>query len=180
MQQGIPSPVVLDGVSIQAAFEYTGVVKALVLRLKRQRSREVAELVARLALPRWGLESWDGVVTWAPTTSAHLRARGHDQARILADAVGRQVEVRPRQLVRRIGIVAQTGATRSARLRGPTFVARPVFTGKRYDVRPILVIDDVVTTGATLRGVSQCLSAVSVADVHCVAIAATPGRMSAR
>ena len=180
MREEVPSPVVLGDVSIAAAFEYAGVVKALILRLKRHRSVSVADLLARLALLRLGLEDWKGVVTWAPTTSEHLRVRGHDQARLLASAVGRQVGTRPRQLLRRIGASSQTGASRSDRLRGPTFVGRPSFMSARQLARPILVIDDVVTTGATLRGAYQSLSKVSAADVRCVASAATPGPMGAR
>lgn len=178
--QEVPSPIVLDGIKMEAAFEYAGVVKALVLRLKRHRSGEVADLLARLTVSRLGLDAWDGIITWAPTTSRHLRSRGHDQARLLASGIGRHVGVRPRRLLRRVGTTSQTGASRSNRLRGPTFDARPMIVNPRRPVRPILVIDDVVTTGATLRGAFRSLSSVHSGDIRCVAIAATPGRMDAR
>ncbi len=180
MREEVPSPVVLGDISIAAAFEYAGVVRALILRLKRHRSVSVADLLARLALSRLGLEDWNGVVTWAPTTASHLHVRGHDQARVLASAVGRRVGTRPRHLLRRVGDASQTGASRRDRLQGPTFVGRPTFMSARQFTLPILVIDDVVTTGATLRGACQSLSKVSAADVRCVAIAATPGPMGAR
>jgi predicted amidophosphoribosyltransferase len=178
--QDVPHPVVIDGVSIEAAFEYAGVVKALVLRLKRHRSIELADLLARLTMARLDLEGWEGVVTWAPTTSRHLRVRGHDQAHMLATSIGRRLGERPRRLLRRVGATSQTGASRSLRLQGPTFVARPMIMNPRCSARPILIVDDVVTTGATLRGAFQSLSVVHAADVRCVAIAATPGRMGAR
>jgi predicted amidophosphoribosyltransferase len=40
--------------------------------------------------------------------------------------------------------------------------------------RRILVIDDVVTTGATLRALSRALRAAGAADVQCLVLARTP------
>ncbi|WP_420609960.1 ComF family protein [Candidatus Poriferisodalis sp.] len=109
-------------------------------------------------------------VTWAPTTAAHRRARGFDQAETLARATAKALRARPMRLLRRIGGTAQSGASREERLAGPRFDCRRVAAGRR-----ILLVDDVVTTGATLRAATAVLTDAGAAAVH-VAACARRGR----
>ncbi len=109
-------------------------------------------------------------VTWAPTTAAHRRARGFDQAETLARATAKALRTRPMRLLRRIGGTAQSGASREARLAGPRFEGRA-----RAAQRRILLVDDVVTTGATLRAAAAALMDAGAAAVH-VAACARRGR----
>ncbi|MFZ9697438.1 MAG: ComF family protein [Ilumatobacteraceae bacterium] len=111
------------------------------------------------------------VVTWAPTSSAHRRRRGYDQAELIAHEVARRLQVPASCLLRRRGSVAQTGRSRVERLTGPVFRARSTVGGKR-----ILVVDDVATTGATLRAARRALRAAGAELVYCWAVAGTPAR----
>ncbi len=164
----VPSVTRLRNVEIRAAVVYDGVVRELVLALKQRRSRAVATLLGELLMHRLVLEQTE-IVTWAPTSRQHLRERGHDQAKLIATAVARHRGVRVRRTLLRQGEHAQTGRSRRERLSGPTFVAAPFVEGRR-----ILVIDDVVTTGATLTAAHECLTSRGAVHVDCVAVAATP------
>jgi predicted amidophosphoribosyltransferase len=66
------------------------------------------------------------------------------------------------------GGTPQTGRSRRERLTGPAFVARRRVRGA------VLVVDDVVTTGATLRAAEAALQQAGARAVHCLAAAATP------
>ena len=108
-----------------------------------------------------------GVVTWAPTSAARRRDRGFDQAQILAAVVGRSLRRPVRRLLRRVGGGVQTGRSRAQRLHGPEFSSR------RTSV-PVLVIDDVCTTGSTMHAAALALRDAGCPGVHGAVIARTP------
>ena len=109
------------------------------------------------------------VVTWAPTTSRRRRLRGHDQAELIARAVARQISRPCRSLLIRESESPQTGSGREQRLRGPLFRARRLRVGLH-----VVVVDDVVTTGSTLRQASMALQTAGASRVTAAAVAATP------
>ena len=104
------------------------------------------------------------VVTWAPTTTSHQHERGMDHAELIARHVGVMLALPTKRLLRRVNTVSQTGLDRDDRLISPEFVARPL--GRQ---RNVLIIDDVVTTGATFRAAMRALVAVGALSVVCVA-----------
>lgn len=154
---------------ILAALAFEGVARQVVHGLKYRNRRTVAREVARLMVRRLPLRSVD-VVTWAPTSGARARRRGYDQAELLARAVAAELKVPCRRLLYRShGGSAQTGHTRAERLRGPSFRARSSHGQLR-----VLLVDDVVTTGATLVAARDALLQAGVGMVVCAAAAATP------
>jgi ComF family protein len=162
----VPSATAPGGV--RAAFRFEGPARQLVLAMKYRNRRKVADALAaqivhRLAPPDVHL------VTWAPTSSRRAGRRGYDHAELLARAVARRLGVPCRRMLYRRHGGAQTGRSRADRLRGPSFSGRPCHAGLR-----VLLVDDVVTTGATMAAASSALRCAGVADVVCIAAAATP------
>jgi predicted amidophosphoribosyltransferase len=154
---------------VPAAVSYQGVGRRLLLGLKYGNGRTLARpLAARMAtLVEPG--SVD-VVTWAPTSVRRSRRRGFDQAELLARAVAAELDVPCRRLLRRISRSRpQTGRTRAERRIGPAFVGR-----RQWGAVRVLVVDDVVTTGATLRAAERALRRAGAAEVLLLAGAATP------
>ncbi|MEZ5341750.1 MAG: phosphoribosyltransferase family protein [Acidimicrobiales bacterium] len=105
-------------------------------------------------------------VTWVPASPEQKRRRGFDQGRILARGVGRQLQIPTRSLLRRSG-APQTGQSRAERLLGPDLYAR------RRTQGAVLVVDDVVTTGASLRRAAMVLVQSGAHRVDAVVFAAT-------
>ncbi|MBV9412292.1 MAG: ComF family protein [Acidimicrobiia bacterium] len=161
----LPIPAGLD--DLVAPIAYTGVGRELVARLKYRNARAVlpalANAIAHLVDP-----ATVDVVTWAPTSAARRRERGYDQARLLARAVARRLHRPCRSLLSRQPGPAQTGRPKRDRLAGPTF------TISRNPPRRVLVVDDVVTTGATLIAAARVLKAAGALEVKGAAAARTP------
>ena len=157
-----------------ALLGYEGAGRELVARVKYRNARAVvgwlAAGMATLVRP-----NEVDVVTWAPTTDARRRARGFDHAALLARHVGAELGLPVRAgLWRRPG-VAQTGRRVDERLVGPAFDG---LDGAVAGAR-VLLVDDVVTTGATLAAAARALRGVGAMGVVGVA-AAHPRRGRSR
>ena len=157
---------------IDAAFAFEGVARELIVALKFRHRRSAAAVLAAQMVRRLGLDQVD-VVTWAPTSARRVRHRGYDQAEAIAQAVARHLGVPCRRLLYRAHGGPQTGKSRADRLVGPAFRARRPRPGLS-----VLVIDDVVTTGATLRTAAEALRSAGVARVELAAAASAQLRLA--
>jgi ComF family protein len=158
---------------IRAAFPFDGVPKQLIVALKFRHRRAAANVLAAQMVRRLGFAQVD-LVTWAPTSARRVRRRGYDQAEAIAQAVARQLGVPCRRLLYRAHDSPQTGKSRADRLVGPAFRARRPRHGLA-----VLVVDDVVTTGATLRTAAEALRSAGVFRVELAAAASVQLQQSA-
>ena len=153
-------PVVTIGVR-----PHEGETRELVLGLKYSREKRNARDLARIVVPCIPLATHcQFVLTWAPTTVAHRLDRGMDHAELIARHVAAMSHIHVRQLLRRVNKETQTGQGRDVRLTRPEFVSRPL----RRNLH-VLVIDDVVTTGATFHAAATALVKAGAQSVTCIA-----------
>jgi predicted amidophosphoribosyltransferase len=89
-------------------------------------------------------------------------------AELLARRVARHLRVPCRRLLVRAPGPAQTGRSAADRWAGPAFTARWAARGT------VLVVDDVVTTGATMAAAARSLRSVGAEQVVVLALARTP------
>lgn len=156
---------------ILSACDYDGDVRRRVVDMKYRGRRSLARELAHHLAATVRADVGDAIelVTWAPTSARRRRRRGFDQAQLIARFVARELGVPCRRLLVRETRHAQTGRSRAARLAGPRFRA----LSTRRPLR-VLVVDDVVTTGSTLRAAAHALTASGWGDVTLAAVAATP------
>lgn len=123
-----------------------------------------AWLAARVALPA------GASVVAVPLARGRRIARGYDQAALLAGALARAAGLRRvKRLVRRIRETPpQVGRSREERARNVAgaFVAAEAARGL-----DVVLVDDVVTTGATADAAARALRAAGARSVEVVALA---------
>ncbi len=167
----VPGRVVhsIDGLrSCRALVEYDASGAELVRGLKYRNARRLLPWLGQ-AMGELVPAEVD-VITWAPTSSSRRRERGFDQAYLLAKAVSRCTSISCRPLLVRVGHRSQTGLGRRERLAGVQFRAH------RAQGLRVLLVDDVVTTGATLSAASAALANQGVETVDGVVLARTPDK----
>jgi ComF family protein len=110
------------------------------------------------------------LVVPVPTASSRIRQRSFDHSALLARQIARRLKLKNINALARLGQSRQLGAARSVRLRQPDgkYVARypNLLIGEN-----ILLIDDVVTTGATLRAATKALRSSGAARVDALIFA---------
>ena len=103
-------------------------------------------------------------ITWVPLARRRLAGRGYDQAEVLAAATARGMNLPAIPLLRRISATdpqaRRSAAERRAAMRG-------VFETLARRVPPsVLLIDDVLTTGATAAACAEALASAGARQVH--------------
>jgi ComF family protein len=161
---------------VWAPVAYDGPARALVGALKFRGAWRVAAAmgaaVVASAPAGWLL---DALLVPVPLHPARLRRRGFNQAELLARAVGARAGLPVTSALVRAGSkTTQMGRGRGERLRS---VAGSVSVAPGAAVPPrVVLVDDVVTTGATLAACRDVLLAAGAAEVRAIAYARTPGR----
>ncbi len=160
---------------------YQGPIRSLCLRLKHERNawmaRWLAELVVEGRLDQLRAEAEAGA--WVVPVPLHWRrrlSRGYNQAEALAVGMARTLSLRVRSVLRRVvptPKLAMTGRTERAKIMKQAFQARSVPGLKG---RTILLVDDILTTGATTGAASRALKRAGASRVVVVVVARAEGK----
>lgn len=146
---------------------YRGLAQTLVAHLKFHGNQAAARIIAQSMTfqPTLG-----AVVTHVPATTTHIRQRGYDQAQLIAQHVARFHELPCATLLRRIGQTHQLGADRHNRLEQLAGTVS-VRNARTVEGAHIILIDDVLTTGATLRTSAMALRQAGAAKIEALVFA---------
>ncbi len=153
--------------NIRSVYRYDGVAKQLVLLLKEDGLADAATVLAEgmaEALRTMALPS-DTVLTWVTMPETRRRKRWIDHGRRLCEEVALRTGLPARQLLSRRGnLHTQRGLNRAARLRN---LSGSILCKERVTT-PVVVIDDVLTTGATVSACADALRAAGVPSMYAV------------
>lgn len=153
-----------------SAWPWVGAPRRLILDLKLRSLKACAPALGRGAASAvWRIGSQAEVVTWVPGSARDIRRRGFDHAEVIARQVAQLLGLGAVGLLERSGPSRdQVGLSRSERLenRSGGFVAK----GRAEGI--VLLVDDLITTGATARACARALRAAGADGIE----VATPCR----
>jgi ComF family protein len=149
---------------------YGGHARMLLRRFKFERAMAAAKTIAGAmgeALPYLPRQT---VVVPIPTATSRVRSRGYDHAVLLARNIARIQGLPYARALTRLTQSRQVGASRAQRLtqlEGAFATVKP----KLINNADILLVDDVLTTGATLAEAAKTLRAAGAATVSALVFA---------
>lgn len=159
--------------SVAAIWYYEGTVRSSILRYKFQGRRSYAHAYGRLlAMELQKRELEFDLITWIPISRVRKWKRGYDQVELVAKAAGRELGMCPAPTLKKIRHNRpQSGirgpAERKANVLGVYRLGNAEVSQKR-----ILLLDDILTTGATASEAARILKTAGAAEVHCAVLAA--------
>lgn len=167
-----------NGLVVTSASRYEGRVRSIVLALKEYGRTDVARplgTVLLAAIERAATGCAPGVeVCQVPSSSAALRRRGYCPVTVLLAASG----IRPARILRHVASTQEQKflGRHERELNLLSSLAAPQdLSGRRF-----VIVDDVVTTGATLGEAARAIHAAGGEVIGCATLAITPLRVAAR
>ena len=161
--------------SFTAVWYYEGSVRKSLLRYKFYNARSFASAYGRLLAMKLLREHPEGfdVLTWVPISRLRKFRRGYDQVELIAMAVGRELGMDPVPALQKVRHNRPQSGIHGAEKRRANVLGayreidREAIAGKR-----VLLLDDILTTGATAGEAARVLLTAGAKEVHCAAVAA--------
>lgn len=149
---------------------YTDIAKQLVRAIKYSRAQNGTKIIAQELKNALPSSMSEYVIVPIPTANTRKRQRGYDHAQLIARELATALDVPCQELLLRLGTSRQVGSKREDRLRqlDGAFMCKK---NKHLKVQKILLIDDVVTTGATIEAAARELRQNGYRDVSAAVFA---------
>lgn len=154
---------------MSAHFE-AGPVRELIHQLKYDRTVELVPILGKILMRSLsGRELTSYILVPVPLHTARMNERGFNQAELLAVEVGRAIGLPVVLGLRRVrNTISQTGLERHQRLAN---VAGAFAVAENVEGKNIILIDDVITTGATMNECAVVLKRAGANRIWGVAVA---------
>jgi ComF family protein len=171
---GLPAEIPEPLVQLEWCAPFTGTVRRAIHDLKYAGERRLAKPLGEVLAARWQRAGIGGdLLVPVPASPDRIRERGYDQAVLLAAIAGSRLRLPVVQALERIhATAAQHALGRASRSEnvGHVFGVRPELRD-RIAGRWVVLVDDVVTTGATLGACGEALMAAGAKAVSAVTVA---------
>ena len=155
---------------------YKDMARRSILRYKFYNRRSYVNSFARLLSVKLQKENFDDfdILTWVPVSTLREIRRGYDQVELLAYAIGKELNVTPVCTLKKIrNTPPQSSIREYAHRRANVMGVYRVLSPEQIAGKRILLLDDVITSGATATECAKTLLVAGAKEVCFAAIAAT-------
>ena len=157
-----------------AVWYYEGNARRSLLRYKFRGARHYAQGYGRLLGMKLLEEHPEGfdLLTWVPISSIRKFFRGYDQVELIALTVGQELGMEPVPLLRKTRHNRpQSRIVGEAKRRANVLGAYRAENADILKEKRILMLDDIITTGATAGECARVLLTAGAKEIHCGAMA---------
>jgi ComF family protein len=155
---------------VWVATTYDEGAKELVHKLKFEHAMAAAKPITELMAEALPYLPEGIVIVHVPTATSRRRQRGYDQAELLARHLARRLRRRCMTLLARRGQSRQVGARRMQRTTQLVDAFHPIRPSLIQGAH-ILLVDDIVTTGASLEAAARVLKQAGAKRIDAVVFA---------
>lgn len=157
-------------------FGYEGCVRRAIINYKFHHATAYAKSLAEMmeSCIRVHLEGRFDCVVWVPISAKRMRKRGYDQAHLLAEHIADSFDIPLVAALRKIrDNPSQTSKRSEAARRANVIGVYEVQNHEEIIRKRILLVDDVLTTGATISECARMLKTAGAESVYVVTVAKT-------
>lgn len=158
-----------------AMWYYEGNVRSSLHRYKFQNRQCYSQSYGRLLAMQLSQQFPDGydVITWVPISAKRKRKRGYDQVELLADSVSKELGIPAVSMLQKtVDNPPQSGISGYAQRKANVLGVYECVCPSSMEGKRILLLDDILTTGATASECARMLLTAGAKQVYCAAIAA--------
>lgn len=166
-------PLRIDGIRSVALFE--GTLRQAIHRFKYRSARDLAAPLGEMIADFWREHPLSAdLIVPVPLHARRLKERGYNQAQLLADQLGGAIGITVAGDVLRRTRYTMAQARLDGGQRRQNVQGAFLCQDSRVRDRPVLLIDDICTTGATLESCSVALREGGACSVWALTLARTP------
>lgn len=162
----------------RSSLEYADKIKSIIYKFKYDNGKYLAPILAEFMLDTFYSAEWSiDYITYVPLHKKRQKARGYNQAELLANVISKTIEVPVVKLLEKT-----TNKTNLAKLNSKereNIIADSFSFSSKLDIKSkrVLIIDDVFTTGATTNECAKILKTKSCSDIYVLTFASTKSKI---
>ena len=157
-------------------FVYGGSVRTGIIELKKNGFQKIAKLflsdLESVLYEEYRELVFDSVC-YVPRHISSMRKEGVNSAKTIAGLLSESAGIPMKQFLRKIKKTAKQSSLKAVERRKNLNGAFKAFHKKQLNGKNILLVDDIITTGATFNECAKTLKDAGAMSVYCIAVAGT-------
>ncbi len=155
----------------RSCFSYEGAVDAIIKKLKYGKAKYMADVITEFMQKTYFDNAFKcDLITFVPMHAIRLRQRGYNQAELIANSLGKKIGLQVQPLLEKI-YYGKNMAKLDGKTRAEFIKDSFAFVGSNIRGRNVLLVDDVLTSGATANECARVIKSKRATTVSVITFA---------